>query len=124
MTANASPPYAPPPGPPPYDDPAPERRSPLDLLDPRFERRLGPKLVRRLYLSRLAMVAAGDRVRVADDWVAGELGGLGLRMGIPIGSAVGLVWALGVRLVCEQLIRWTGPETTSGRCHATVPPNG
>lgn len=43
---------------PPYASSAPERRSPLDLVDVRFERRVGPILVRWLYLSSLVMIAA------------------------------------------------------------------
>ena len=100
MTTVTPPPYGPPPA------PVRERPSLLDLLDVKFERRFGPALVRMLYLSALAMVAAVTLFGMLMSWWLASWAGWGFWLGIPISIATGLVWTIGVRLVCEQLIRW------------------
>jgi hypothetical protein len=85
--------------PPPYAPHASERRSPLDLLDFRFERRPGPALVRLLYLSALVMVAALTVLSLLMSWWLASWAGWGFWLGIPISIATGLVCALGIRLV-------------------------
>lgn len=100
----------------------PSRSSLLELLDAGFERRLGPVLVRWLYLSALAMVAAVTGFCLLMSWWLASWAGWAFWLGVPISIATGLVWVLGVRLICEQLIRWTGHETPRPRAHATVPP--
>lgn len=77
------------------------------LLDTRLERRCGPVLVRWLYLASLAMVMAVTLFGMLMSWWLASWAGWGFWMGVPISAAGGLVWALGARLVCEQLIRWT-----------------
>ena len=104
MTNNAPGWYSPPPM------TAPRRPSPLDLLDIKFERRFGPILVRWLYLTALAMVGVLTLFGVLMSWSLASWAGWGFWLGIPISIATGLVWALAVRLVCEQLIHWTAPE--------------
>ncbi|WP_425550998.1 DUF4282 domain-containing protein [Actinoallomurus oryzae] len=115
----ASSPLVPPPSP--YASPAPERRSLLGFLDVRFERRAGPALVRWLYLSALVMVAAVTVFSMLMSWWLASWAGWGFWLGVPISIATGLVWAVGVRLVCEQLIHWTGHEPPRRRAYATAP---
>jgi hypothetical protein len=86
------------------------------LLDVQFERRFGAVLVRWLYVASLAMVAAVTVFGMLTAWWLASWVGWGFWMGMPIAVAGGLMWALGIRLVCEQLIRWMGPE--QGRVHA------
>src|SRR3954471_18016524 len=87
---------------------SPSRPSLVELLDARFERSLGPVLVRWLYLSALAMVTAVTGFCLLMSWWLASWAGWAFWLGVPISIATGLVWMLGVRLVCEQLIRWTG----------------
>jgi hypothetical protein len=80
-----------------------------ELLDVRFERRFAPVLVRWLYVGSLALIAAVTLFGLLMSWWLASWAGWGFRLGVPISVAGGLVWALGVRLVCEYLIRRTGP---------------
>jgi Domain of unknown function (DUF4282) len=80
------------------------------LLDVRFERRFAPMLVRWLYVGSLVLIGAVTLFGLLMSWWLASWAGWGFWMGVPISTAGGLVWALGTRLVCEQLIRWTGPE--------------
>lgn len=77
------------------------------LLDTRLERRCGPVLVRWLYIASLTTVVAVTIFGMLMSWWLASWAGWGFWMGVPISAAGGLVWALGARLVCEQLIRWT-----------------
>jgi hypothetical protein len=73
---------------------------------------------------RLARADRGrDAVRDADVVVAGELGRLGFWTGVPISVTGSAVWALCARLMCEQLIRWIGPEFP-WRAYAAAGPAG
>jgi hypothetical protein len=94
----------------------------MELLDARFERRLGPALVRWLYLSALAMIATVTGFCLLMSWWLASWAGWAFWLGVPISIATGLACALTVRLACEQLIRWTGRETPRRREHATAPP--
>jgi hypothetical protein len=80
------------------------------LLDFRLERRIGPVLVRWLYVGSLLLIAAVTLFALLMSWWLASWAGWGFWMGVPISVAGGLVWALCARLVCEQLIRWIGPE--------------
>lgn len=51
------------------------------------------------------MVAAVTVFGLLLTWWLGSRAGWGFWMGVPISLATGLI---GVRLVCEQLIRWVG----------------
>jgi hypothetical protein len=88
------------------------------LLDVRFERRFGPTLIRWLYLASLVLAAAVTLFGMLMSWWLASWAGWGFWMGVPISAAAGVVWAVGSRLVCEQLIRWTGIEP--GRAPATT----
>ena len=108
-------------------------RSWQPLLDIRLERRLGPVLVRWLYVGSLVLIAAVTLFAMLMSWVAGELGRLGLLDGCPDLGRGGLVSALCARLRCKQLIRWIGPEfpwlvrrtgPRRGIPCAVVPPSG
>lgn len=79
------------------------------LFDTRLERRCGPLLVRWLYIALLTMIASVTVFGMLMSWWLASWAGWGFWMGVPISVAGGLVWALGARLMCEQLIRWTGP---------------
>jgi hypothetical protein len=57
-----------------------------------------------LYLVSLVMVAAVTLFGVLMSWWLASWAGWGFWMGIPISVRGGLVWMLGIRLVCEQLI--------------------
>lgn len=85
------------------------------LLDTRLERRCGPVLVRWLYLASLTTVVAVTLFGMLMSWWLASWAGWGFWMGVPISAAGGLVWALGARLVCEQLIRWTDPGSPVAR---------
>ena len=76
-----------------------------------FERRFAPVLVRWLYVGSLVLIGAVTLFGLLMSWWLASWAGWGFWMGVPISTASGLVWALGARLVCEQLIRWTGPES-------------
>jgi hypothetical protein len=78
-------------------------------------------LVRWLYLSALAMVTAVTGFCLLMSWWLATWAGWAFWLGVPISIATGLVWGLGVRLMCEQLIRWTGREMAGRREHATAP---
>lgn len=78
-----------------------------ELLDVRLERRFAPILVSWLYVGSLVLVASITLFALLMSWWLASWAGWGFWMGIPISIAVGLVWALAARLVCEQLIRWT-----------------
>jgi hypothetical protein len=81
-----------------------------ELLDVRLERRFTPVLVRWLYIGSLALIVVVTLFALLmSRWLA-SWAGWGFWMGVPISIASGLVWALAVRLACEQLIRWTRPE--------------
>jgi hypothetical protein len=80
------------------------------LLDVRFERSFSPLLVRWLYVGSLALICAVTLFGLLMSWWLASWAGWGFWMGVPISTAGGLVWALGARLVCERLIRWTEPE--------------
>src|SRR4051794_9144689 len=105
---------------PPSSPISPSRQSLLELLDARFERRLGPVLVRWLYMSALAMVMAVTGFCLLMSWWLASWAGWAFWLGVPISIATGLVWVLGVRLVCEQLILWTGRETPPRRERAAA----
>jgi hypothetical protein len=102
MTHGPAPSYQPP--------QKPQTPSPLDLLDLRFERRFGPILVKWLYLSILVLIGTLTLFGMLMSWSLSNRAGWEFLLGIPISLATGTVWALGLRLVCEQLIRWTGPD--------------
>lgn len=84
------------------------------LLDVRFERRFAPMLVRWLYIGSLALIGALTLFGLLMSWWLATWAGCGFWMGVPICIAGGLVGALGVRLVCEHLIRWAGPAPMGG----------
>lgn len=86
------------------------------LLDTRLERRCGPVLVQWLYVASLATVATVTLFGILMSWGLASWAGWAFWMGVPISALGGLVWALGARLMCEQLIRWTDPRrpVTSG----------
>src|SRR5689334_3817513 len=91
------------------------------LLDVRFERQLGSVLVRWLYVSALVMIAAVTLFGMLMSWWVASWAGWDFWLGIPISLATGTVCAVGVRLMCEQLIRWTGREAPRRRAYATAP---
>jgi hypothetical protein len=93
-----------------------------DLLDVELERRFAPLRVQWLYVGSLALIAAVTVFGLLMSWWLVSWAGWGFWMGVPISIAGGLVWALGVRLVCEQLIRWTGPGPV--RAHSSAPSGG
>lgn len=94
-----------------------------DLLDARFERRFGPVLVRWLYVGSLTFAAGLALFGVLMSWWLASWAGWGFWLGAPLSMTGGLVCAFVVRLVCEQLIRWTGPELAR-RAYATPAPAG
>jgi hypothetical protein len=67
------------------------------LLDVRFERRSAPVLVRWLYLGSLALIGAVTLFGLLMAWWLARWAGWGFWVGVPISTAGGLVWALGVR---------------------------
>lgn len=69
--------------PPPYGPPTPERGFLLDLLDVRFERRVGPALVPWLYLSALVMVAAVIVFGLLMSWWLASWAGWAFWLGVP-----------------------------------------
>jgi hypothetical protein len=100
----ATPPHQPP--------PKPVRQGPsvLDLLDIRFERRFGTVLVQWMYVVALMTIATLTLFGILLSWWLAGRAGWAFWLGIPISLTSGAVWTLGLRLVCEQLIRWTGPD--------------
>jgi hypothetical protein len=74
-----------------------------------------------LYVASLVMVAAVTLFGILMSWWLARWAGWGFWMGVPISATGGVVWGLGARLVCEQLIRWTDqeipwrPNAASGR---------
>jgi hypothetical protein len=106
MNAHTSKPFAP-------SEPPSSTGLPLKLallLDVRFEHRFAPMLVRWLYVGSLALIGFVTLFGLLMSWWLASWAGWGFWMGVPISTAGVLVWALGARLLCEQLIRWTGPE--------------
>ena len=100
----ATPPYQPPP------KSARQVPSVLDLIDVRFERRFGPILVQWFYLATLIVIATTTLFGILmSGWLASRVGWT-FWLGVPISLATGMVWTLCLRLVCEHLIRWTGPD--------------
>jgi hypothetical protein len=93
----------------------PSRSKLAILLDVRFQRRFAPLLVRWLYVGALVLIVAVTLFGLLMSWWLASWAGWGFWLGVPISITGGLVWGLGVRLVCEQLIRWTGPEPHPAR---------
>jgi hypothetical protein len=93
------------------------------LFDVRLERRFAPVLVRWLYVGSLVLIGAMTLFGLLMSWWLASWAGWGFWIGVPISTAGGLVWALGARLACEQLIRWTGPQRsyTAGSSFGSSP---
>src|SRR5262245_18324011 len=111
------------------DSPAPSYRpaqkqsrqvpSLLGLLDLRFERRFGPILVKWLYPAVLVLNGTLTLFGMLMSWSLTNQAGWVFLLGIPISLGTGTVWALGLRLLCEQLIRWTGPDPVARHANHT-----
>jgi hypothetical protein len=80
-------------------------------------------LVRWLYVWSLIVITAVSLFGMLMSWWLASWAGWAFRLGIPICGAAGLVFSIAVRLVCEQLIRWPGPEAQPQHEYAVASPH-